>query len=190
MRAQSLQLALRRVVGCAGREIEAEAVEFHHAGIGHLDGIDRAQEGALAGTAGADDGNDLAGTDIDVDALEHFEAAKTLADVPEPQQRLVFTVHHRAPSVCRSPMMAKAMSRGVWSMPLIGVISCGQAERTMVTSISARSVTLSPARLMGGTRAVSYTHLRAPETPEQLVCRLLLEKIIRIHNKLFFIRCI
>src|SRR5678815_5878337 len=26
------------------------------------------------------------------------------------------------------------------------------------------------------TRAVSYTHLRAHETPEQLVCRLLLEK--------------
>src|SRR5674536_140839 len=26
------------------------------------------------------------------------------------------------------------------------------------------------------TRPVSYTHLRAPETPEQLVCRLLLEK--------------
>ena len=28
----------------------------------------------------------------------------------------------------------------------------------------------------GGTGAVSYTHLRAHETPEHLVCRLLLEK--------------
>ena len=31
-------------------------------------------------------------------------------------------------------------------------------------------------RYLGGYRAVSYTHLRAHETPEHLVCRLLLEK--------------
>eukprot|EP00658_Telonema_sp_P-2_P071424 TRINITY_DN60682_c0_g1_i1.p1 TRINITY_DN60682_c0_g1~~TRINITY_DN60682_c0_g1_i1.p1 ORF type:complete len:238 (-),score=41.60 TRINITY_DN60682_c0_g1_i1:52-765(-) len=31
-------------------------------------------------------------------------------------------------------------------------------------------------RRLGGGRAVSYTHLRAHETPEHLVCRLLLEK--------------
>eukprot|EP00658_Telonema_sp_P-2_P071280 TRINITY_DN60567_c0_g1_i1.p1 TRINITY_DN60567_c0_g1~~TRINITY_DN60567_c0_g1_i1.p1 ORF type:complete len:106 (-),score=14.95 TRINITY_DN60567_c0_g1_i1:108-425(-) len=30
--------------------------------------------------------------------------------------------------------------------------------------------------IRGGGRAVSYTHLRAHETPEHLVCRLLLEK--------------
>src|SRR5678816_4682911 len=31
-------------------------------------------------------------------------------------------------------------------------------------------------RALSGLRAVSYTHLRAHETPEHLVCRLLLEK--------------
>ncbi len=33
--------------------------------------------------------------------------------------------------------------------------------------------------------AVSYTHLRAHETPEHLVCRLLLEKKKTINNKLY-----
>ena len=31
-------------------------------------------------------------------------------------------------------------------------------------------------KISSGTEAVSYTHLRAHETPEHLVCRLLLEK--------------
>src|SRR5678815_524980 len=34
----------------------------------------------------------------------------------------------------------------------------------------------SAARISHGAAAVSYTHLRAHETPEHLVCRLLLEK--------------
>src|SRR5580658_2086344 len=40
--------------------------------------------------------------------------------------------------------------RGVLSGPLIGVTSIGQAENPTTTSINARSTTLSPGRLTGG----------------------------------------
>src|SRR5674536_381110 len=40
-----------------------------------------------------------------------------------------------------------------------------------------------PRRLMIDATPVSYTHLRAHETPEQLVCRLLLEKKKHIQKK-------
>ena len=49
----------------------------------------------------------------------------------------------------------------------------------VITGISILASAVVPGlieRFRGASNAVSYTHLRAHETPEHLVCRLLLEK--------------
>src|SRR5678815_6055920 len=46
----------------------------------------------------------------------------------------------------------------------------------MKTNTSTGEITCQKIYSMSGDKAVSYTHLRAHETPEHLVCRLLLEK--------------
>eukprot|EP00658_Telonema_sp_P-2_P024133 TRINITY_DN19684_c0_g1_i1.p1 TRINITY_DN19684_c0_g1~~TRINITY_DN19684_c0_g1_i1.p1 ORF type:complete len:107 (+),score=31.96 TRINITY_DN19684_c0_g1_i1:105-425(+) len=56
-----------------------------------------------------------------------------------------------------------------------------QVAATTPTAEEERTPRTTPRRTFGGgvtppTNAVSYTHLRAHETPEHLVCRLLLEK--------------
>src|SRR5678816_1960997 len=48
---------------------------------------------------------------------------------------------------------------------------------TLIVSLMSSCVVLAPNGTVGSTTTpVSYTHLRAHETPEHLVCRLLLEK--------------
>eukprot|EP00658_Telonema_sp_P-2_P025136 TRINITY_DN20119_c0_g1_i1.p1 TRINITY_DN20119_c0_g1~~TRINITY_DN20119_c0_g1_i1.p1 ORF type:complete len:177 (-),score=36.28 TRINITY_DN20119_c0_g1_i1:27-557(-) len=50
------------------------------------------------------------------------------------------------------------------------------ADRRLVTSTVRRTNDATASVVRGRNTAVSYTHLRAHETPEHLVCRLLLEK--------------
>eukprot|EP00658_Telonema_sp_P-2_P076119 TRINITY_DN66162_c0_g1_i1.p1 TRINITY_DN66162_c0_g1~~TRINITY_DN66162_c0_g1_i1.p1 ORF type:complete len:103 (-),score=9.17 TRINITY_DN66162_c0_g1_i1:12-320(-) len=59
----------------------------------------------------------------------------------------------------------RSINEGTCSRP--SRISHGQSNSKILISISASSIGIIP---------VSYTHLRAHETPEHLVCRLLLEK--------------
>src|SRR5678815_3540730 len=56
---------------------------------------------------------------------------------------------------------------GVCRKSIIVSTSAGQPRLPVVVSTNCSC---------GNTRSVSYTHLRAHETPEHLVCRLLLEK--------------
>src|SRR5678815_896866 len=51
----------------------------------------------------------------------------------------------------------------------------GATRRYILCSPAPRSTNM-PTRLVACLNSVSYTHLRAHETPEHLVCRLLLEK--------------
>src|SRR5674536_136318 len=82
---------------------------------------------------------------------------------------------------------------GEWSRITLSVASCGNATmniagmmaKYLATSLAMLNVVSAP-RVMRSCLpistismslvAVSYTHLRAHETPEHLVCRLLLEK--------------
>eukprot|EP00658_Telonema_sp_P-2_P051134 TRINITY_DN39159_c0_g1_i2.p1 TRINITY_DN39159_c0_g1~~TRINITY_DN39159_c0_g1_i2.p1 ORF type:complete len:108 (-),score=30.51 TRINITY_DN39159_c0_g1_i2:29-352(-) len=52
----------------------------------------------------------------------------------------------------------------------------GKGEKTMVTLVTVFQLIPTLTALSLATHPVSYTHLRAHETPEHLVCRLLLEK--------------
>src|SRR5678815_3244957 len=68
----------------------------------------------------------------------------------------------------------------VVSAPTIFILARTQDERTFlmrlfIVGLLVRIV-LASVIYMGHMEAVSYTHLRAHETPEHLVCRLLLEK--------------
>eukprot|EP00658_Telonema_sp_P-2_P046248 TRINITY_DN34362_c0_g1_i3.p1 TRINITY_DN34362_c0_g1~~TRINITY_DN34362_c0_g1_i3.p1 ORF type:complete len:126 (+),score=25.65 TRINITY_DN34362_c0_g1_i3:223-600(+) len=49
-------------------------------------------------------------------------------------------------------------------------------DRTTSCSIVSFSLAMKKSKTLANVLAVSYTHLRAHETPEHLVCRLLLEK--------------
>src|SRR5678815_351643 len=69
---------------------------------------------------------------------------------------------------------------GDWGTPTWGQVTRmqpGTAQRRTAYSIRALGSTRSAyAGVCTGAGPVSYTHLRAHETPEHLVCRLLLEK--------------
>ena len=55
------------------------------------------------------------------------------------------------------------------------VVAASVPELTLLTNV-AIAFPRNPIHLAHAANAVSYTHLRAHETPEHLVCRLLLEK--------------
>ncbi len=71
-------LADRRHVGALARDLLA--LEEDAAGLDRLEQVDAAQEGALAAAARADDGEDLAQVDAEVDAVQHEVVAEALAD--------------------------------------------------------------------------------------------------------------
>jgi hypothetical protein len=60
------------------------AVDFDVAARGLVKQIQAAQEGALAGAGGPDDGDDLALVDLDIDILEDFQITKTLGEMFDP----------------------------------------------------------------------------------------------------------
>src|SRR5678815_4693102 len=69
----------------------------------------------------------------------------------------------------------------MYSVECVGNRPAGRPKRKWIESVNEclkeRNVSLAEARIkVHDRRAVSYTHLRAHETPEHLVCRLLLEK--------------
>ena len=74
-------------VAALGREILA--VEPDVARVRGLEQVEAAQEGRLARTRGADDGDDLAGVNGQVDALEHLERAEALAQALDADERLI-----------------------------------------------------------------------------------------------------
>ncbi len=62
-------------------------VDVQPAGVDLLQVVDAPQEGRLAGAGGADEAEDLAGPDLQVDALEDLDRAEGLVDA--------FGLHHR-----------------------------------------------------------------------------------------------
>ena len=74
-------------VAALGREVLA--VEPDVARVRGLEQVEAAQEGRLARTRGADDGDDLAGIDGQVDALEYLERAEALAQALDADERLI-----------------------------------------------------------------------------------------------------
>ena len=83
-RAHALQLAgvggLQRAVA-AGHQLQLLAVEQDLAGVRLFQQVDAAQEGALAGTARADDADHVARFRCQRDALEHLVATVALVQV-------------------------------------------------------------------------------------------------------------
>src|SRR4029077_18839628 len=56
--------------------------------LGRLEQVDAAQEGALAGAAGAEDAHDFAFGDVEVDAFQHLELGEALVDPLQLDHRL------------------------------------------------------------------------------------------------------
>ncbi len=96
------------------------AAEPHMALIRRLEQVDAAQERRLAGARSADDRDDLAGHDIEVDALEHLMLAEALAEPLDAHDRLRLLFAHFSsppwalatgtsdvPSTTRSPLASK-----------------------------------------------------------------------------------
>src|SRR5678815_3040767 len=72
-------------------------------------------------------------------------------------------------------------SARIWMSPMAGgpavpMTAAGQPASNPRWSPDGKYLGFTAARNGGESQAVSYTHLRAHETPEHLVCRLLLEK--------------
>eukprot|EP00658_Telonema_sp_P-2_P048768 TRINITY_DN3708_c0_g1_i19.p1 TRINITY_DN3708_c0_g1~~TRINITY_DN3708_c0_g1_i19.p1 ORF type:complete len:161 (-),score=29.51 TRINITY_DN3708_c0_g1_i19:63-545(-) len=105
----------------------------------------------------------------------------------------------RCTTLCLLPLFQRAIGRRVASserrcggtgtgLTLMGNRVMRDSGRMMPCMGKEPSVTpprrcMRAAGLRTSIRAVSYTHLRAHETPEHLVCRLLLEKKKKKHNK-------
>ncbi|MCY1436768.1 hypothetical protein D9M71_529030 [compost metagenome] len=64
------------------------AVDLDHPAVDALQGHQHAQQGGLAGAARADDRHLLVGADLQVQVLQHAEAAVALADIAEAHHRL------------------------------------------------------------------------------------------------------
>ena len=72
----------------AGIELQdVAAVEGDRAGIGAVDAGDGLHQRRLAGAVVADQADHLAGRDGEVDAVQHVDRAKALADAGEREQR-------------------------------------------------------------------------------------------------------
>ncbi|GAA4751347.1 hypothetical protein GCM10023350_40720 [Nocardioides endophyticus] len=54
-----------------------------------MDAGDALDQGALAGTVVADQGGDLAGSDVEIDAAQHVHGSEALLDTPQAEQRLI-----------------------------------------------------------------------------------------------------
>ena len=74
-------------VAALGRKVLA--VEPDVARVRGLEQVEAAQEGRLTRTRGADDGDDLARIDGQVDALEHLERTEALAQALDADERLI-----------------------------------------------------------------------------------------------------
>jgi uracil phosphoribosyltransferase len=62
-------------------EIEGFVAEGHCAAVGGFQKVDAAQQCGLARTAGAEDGDDVALVDLDIDALENFNRAEGFLNI-------------------------------------------------------------------------------------------------------------
>ena len=65
---------------------------------------------------------------------------------------------------------------GVLLVIVLGVVSLGRMTTDLLPDMSFQYALIVTTDMGASPQAVSYTHLRAHETPEHLVCRLLLEK--------------
>lgn len=74
-------------VAALGREVLA--MEPDMARVRSLEQVEAAQEGRFARTRGADNGDDLAGVNGQVDALEYLERAEALAQALDADERLI-----------------------------------------------------------------------------------------------------
>ena len=72
----------------------------------------------------------------------------------------------------RTPRNYATPERTIWSPDATGWFSCGYGPFRRVFGASPEATR----QMVAPTTAVSYTHIRAHETPEHLECRLLLEK--------------
>ena len=75
-----------------GLPLEAET-----ALVGRMDAGDHLDQRRLAGAVVADEGDDLAGTNLEVDVLQRLDRAEALADALQREQRAVRGLHVSAP---------------------------------------------------------------------------------------------
>ena len=106
-------------IAALGREVLA--MEPDMARVRGLEQVEAAQEGRLTRARGADDGDDLAGINGQVDALEYLERAKALAQALNADERLFGLRGRSAGSngICHddSPRLAPSWSWAVWPEP-------------------------------------------------------------------------
>ena len=57
-----------------------DAVDTYRTAVGTVEGADNLQQGGLAGAAGADDADDLAAVDVEVNAFQYLQGAEALGD--------------------------------------------------------------------------------------------------------------
>ena len=84
------------------------AVEPEGSGVESFELVDAAEEGGLAGAGGSDDADDLAGVDLEGDAIEGAVAGEGLADVDGVDH---WRGHRAVPRAKRRSMRAWAMER-------------------------------------------------------------------------------
>ena len=96
--------------------VDLGVLEPDLAARGLLETVDAAQQRRLARAGRAEDDDDLALVDVDVDALEHLEVAEGLAQVLDADDRLVAMGYRRlvlgARSVCSSGFRSPRATRG------------------------------------------------------------------------------
>src|SRR5678815_3575520 len=109
--------------------------------------------------------------------LSRGEKYRSFARVPSSSARTprMTPVYPFCSSSCLSPFVLSAVQQvtrpSVWFIPAASASLFCPTTRLRCHSLARRS----RYSIIAGILSVSYTHLRAHETPEHLVCRLLLE---------------